>query len=119
MLTNTALTLYQMSVISNQEVWTRTVIKAVHWENRKAANVIASGLLQADSVSVWVPLKGLQATFKVGDVIVKGEVSYEITDASFTMADLEAAEDNVVRITSVDTYDYGSLARQHIRLGAA
>lgn len=119
MLTNTALTVYQKSVTSNQEVWTRSVVPAVHWENRKAANVLASGLLKADSVSVWVPLDGLTVEFAVGDVLVKGTVTNEVDHVTYTLTDLMAEYPNSVRVTSVDRYDYGSTRMQHVRLGAA
>lgn len=119
MRTNTAATIYQKSVISNQEVWTRTVIRKVHWENRKAVNVLASGLLSADAVSIWIPLRGLEISIAVGDVMVKGIASEEVDATTFRMSDLEAAYENVVRVKSVDKYDFGSLSRQHIRIGAS
>ena len=117
MKTNTALTLYTRSITNRTESWTRSVIPAVHWENRKAANVLASGLLEADSVSVWIP--GTSASIKAGDVIVKGMVTDVVNATTFTMTDLKKKYPNVVVVTSVDTYDYGTPAMRHLRIGAS
>lgn len=117
MRTNTALTLYTRQITNRTESWTRSVVPAVHWENRKAANVLASGLLEADSVSVWIP--GTSVSIKAGDVIVKGVVTDAVDSASFTMSDLKSKYNNVVVVKSVDTYDYGAPAMQHLRIGAS
>lgn len=119
MQTNTVLTLYQKSVTSNTEHWTRVFLGAVHWENRKAANVIASGLLEADSVSVWVPTKGEIIDIKAGDVMVNGEVTDEVDASTFTITDLKKKYADVVVVKSVDRYDFGSLAMRHVRIGAS
>jgi hypothetical protein len=95
------------------------VIAAVHWENRKAANVIASGLLEADSVSVWIPLSLEPSGIGAGDVMVKGNVLDEVNISTFTMTDLKNKYADVVVVKSVDRYDYGSLAMRHLRIGAS
>jgi len=96
-------------------VWTRSIISRALWENRKAANVIKSGLLAADSVAVYIP--GITATVKVGDVMVKGTVTKTITP-SYTMTNLKA-EYGAVVVKSVDVMDYGSEHLQHIQVGAS
>lgn len=120
MRTNTALTLYTRGMTSSKtESWTRSVISKVHWENRKAANVIASGLLEADSVSVWIPTQGLTISVKAGDVIVKGTVSDAVNATTFTMTDLRKKYADVATVHSVDRYDFGSGSMHHLRLGAS
>ena len=119
MLTNTAMTLYQRLLISKEEAWSRSVISNVHWENRKAANVLSSGLLEADSVSIWVPTNGREIEIKVGDVLVKGEVTDVVDKTTFTMTDLKKTYDDVVTVKSVDRYDYGSPSMRHLRIGAS
>jgi hypothetical protein len=148
MRTNANLTIYNKYILNGSEKYQRTQIGAlgsfsVEWENRKASNVIKSGLLAADSVVVYItfaqgsnhlnPKAWLALTTKtgkwtlaVGDVIVKGLVTDEIHDAivgppavpAFTMTNLKALYDDVVTIKSVDTFDMGSLALQHWKVSA-
>ena len=135
MRTNCAMTLYNKVIVAGAETYRRTPIVAVTWENRKQANVLRSGLIAADSVTVYVPLsvcanyvkpkaflalavKTGKFTFAVGDYIVKGLVADEITTA-FTITMLKAAHDDCVRISSVDTMDEGSARMRHFQLGAA
>lgn len=140
---NASMTVYNRYVSSGAEKYQRTEIDTVEWQNRKAANIIRSGLLAADSVVVFVSFtvgddylkpKAWQAlsvktgkwTLAIGDVIVKGIVTDEIHDAvvsppsaAFTMTDLKAAHDDVVTIKSVDTMDMGSISMRHWQLGAS
>ena len=117
MRTNTAVTLYSRGISNRAESWTRSVIPAAHWENRKGANVIASGLLEADAVTVWIP--DVSVSIKADDVLVKGTVTKTVNASSYTMSDLKAEYPNAVTVRTVDTYDYGSPAMQHIRVGAS
>ncbi|RJQ42816.1 MAG: hypothetical protein C4545_04055 [Anaerolineaceae bacterium] len=136
MKTNTALTIYNryIDATTRTEKYQRTVIPAVFWENRKAANVIKSGLLAADQASVYVPFtaginhlepaawqaltsKTGKWTIAIGDAIVKGDVTDEI-EGSFTITSLKAKYDDVLIITSVDAQDYGSVGMQHWQIGA-
>lgn len=121
MKTNADMTLYSKSInaTTREEVYTRSEIVGVFWENRKAANVLRSGLLEADSVMVIIPsftpdLFGI----KVGDVIVKWIHADEIS-SSFTITDLKAKYPNVVVVHSVDSMAFGSRHMQHIRIGAS
>ncbi len=133
---NADLTLYNKYIdpATKTEKWQRGAILDVYWENRKAANVIRSGMLEADSVRVFIPMarganylksKAWQAlatktgkwTLQVGDVMVKGSVSDAIS-TSFTISDLRAKYDDVVTIRSVDTQDVGSVELQHWEVGA-
>ena len=141
MKTNTSLTLYNK--IAGTETYQRTVIVAVEWENRKAVNGMKSDALASNSARVFIPRsvganylkpKAWQAlttktgkwTLQEGDVIVKGAVTDEIHEAvvgppavaAFRMSDLKAKHDDVLTITSVDTYDMGSPVLQHWEVGA-
>ena len=120
MQTNTDLTLYSRAVENGVEKWTRTVIDNVQWENRKAANVIQSGLIDANAVDVYIPLHGRSetVTIKPGDVIAEGIVTKQIT-TSYTMTDLRKAYADVVTVKSVDRYDFGSARMRHIQIGAS
>ena len=133
MRTNCACTLYNRYVTSGVEYYQRTVLAAVSWQNRKAANVIRSGLLAADSAVIYIPqslgtnyLKPLawQAdrngswTLAVGDVMVKGLVTDEIA-GGFTMTSLKVKYDDVVVIKSVDTMDGASPSLCHWQVGAS
>lgn len=115
MRTNTDLTLYKKSVVAGAEVWTRSVIENVHWENCKAANVIKSGLLEADSVVVYIP--DITVSIKPGDVITKGTVTKVISE-TYTMTNLKTDYPNTFTVKSVDVKDFGSVSMQHIQVGA-
>lgn len=135
MRTNTGLTLYNRYIDDGAEEYQRTQIEAVAWENRKGANVLRTGGdLAADQAAIYIPFaqgegyvgpKAWQAletktgawTLQVGDFVVKGLISDEI-GAEFTMSDLKAKYDDVLRITSVDTMDLGSVAMRHWKVGA-
>jgi len=112
--TNTSMTLYNKSVVNGAEVWTRSVVPAVHWEYTKAANVIESGNLQADRIAVYIP--DMNVTVNVGDVIVKGTVTKAIT-SQYTMTSLRTEYD-VAMVRSVDRMEFGSRKMRHVQLGA-
>lgn len=133
MRTNSDITIYNKYVDSGEEMYQRTVVKDTEWENRAAANKLASGgSIKADTASIYIPFarnhgylapKAWQDdrsgnwTLKTGDFIVKGEVDDEISSV-FTISDLKSDYDDVVKITSVDTHDFGSLSMQHWEVNA-
>lgn len=109
-------TLYHRTLVAGAESWTRTVIAGVLWEDRRAANVVRSGLLEADRAAVYIPLaRGV--TVDVGDVLVRGTVTQTISP-SYTMSQLRAAYP-AIQVTSVDRMDYGSPAMQHLQIGGS
>ena len=134
MINNTAITIYNKYVDAGVEKYQRTVVANVQWENRKAINVIKSGLQDANSATITIPFargtvnytkpkawlalvaKTGYWTLAVGDYIVKGSVADEIS-SSFTISQLKAKYDDVVQITIVDTMDFGSSAMQHWEVG--
>lgn len=109
----------------------RTVIYNVHFEERKGANVMKSGLEQSDSVFVCIPYtspvaifispKGYERaenkaeffTLKAGDILCRGEVEDEIT----SLKEFGKAHEYYT-ITSVDSYSFGSKRMQHWEVGA-
>lgn len=131
MITPHDMTVYNLYNDGGVQKYQRTQVQGVKWENRKAANVIKSGLLAADSVTVYVPFKdgylkpkawtlarNGKWTLKDGDYLVKGLVADEITGA-FTITSLKNKYDDVVQIRSVDTMDTGSSHIHHWQVGAA
>lgn len=115
MRTNTTVTLYSRSIANGSETWVRSVIAAGLWESKKAANVIKSGLLEADRVAVYIPDTSI--SIKVGDVLAKGTVT-ETISANYTMTNLRADYD-VIAVKSVDLMDYGSEHMQHLQIGGS
>jgi hypothetical protein len=108
------MTLYKKTIVSGSESWTSTQIHGVMWEQKKAANVLRSGLLAADSAVIYIPI-AKDPSAKVGDVAVKGLVSDTIS-SSFTMSKLKAKYPNNITLKSVDTLDFGSKSLQHVKL---
>jgi hypothetical protein len=135
MMTNADLTIYNRYTNAGSEVYQRTQIQGVAWENRKASNTLAAGgSIAADQAVVFIPLARGAAykkskawlalvsktgywTLQPGDYIVKGLVSDEIS-GGFTMTSLKAKYDDVLQITSVDTMDAGSANMQHWKVSA-
>ena len=137
MKTNSDITIYNKYIVAatRTEAYQRTQVQDVAWESRKAANVLATGgNLAADAARIFIPFardedyldpKAWQAlstktgkwTLQVGDIIVKGLISTEISGAT-TITTLKNTYDNVLIITSVDTMDMGSESMQHWQVGA-
>ena len=134
MRTNCSITVYNRYVVSGTETYQRIQVLDVGWENRKAANVLKSGLLAADQATVFIPFaraanyvapkawlalstKTGKWTLQMGDYLVKGLVADEIT-TQFTVTSLKAKYDDVLQVKSVDTKDMGSASMRHFQVGA-
>lgn len=118
MRTNADCTLYTRDVYGGSESWTRKPIVGVFWENRKAANVLRSGMLEADGVTVYIPQARGDFGITPGDVLVKGLVG-DVINTTFTMTDLKAKYADVVTVRTVDRKDFGSQAMRHWQIGAS
>ena len=118
MQTNSDLTLYKKSVVSGAEVWTRSVIEDVFWQEGKGVRVGKGGTLEADRVTVYIPLARGDSEISSGDVLVKGAVTDEIT-GSFTMTSLKKKYPDSATVREVYTYDYGSTRMRHWKVGAS
>lgn len=122
---NTDCTIYNKYLVGRVETWQRVQISDVHWEQRHARE----GNQDNDFTSVYIlfargddylaprvwqvlPTKTGSWTLQIGDVIVKGLVSDNLT-TTFTLSDLKRTYDDVLVIASVDTRDYGSASLQH------
>jgi hypothetical protein len=134
MKTNANLTLYNKYVANRAEKYQRAQIIAVQWENRKAANTLASGgELAANQATIYIPFQRGEKylpytewqaltdktgywTLQEGDFVVRWLVSDEITNV-FTIMALKAKYPFVFSIKSVDFMDMGSVALSHWKLG--
>jgi len=138
---NSSLTIYNKYYDSDTklEAYQRFPLSAVEWEDRKASNVIASGGDQkANQAIIYIPFavgnpyylkpkawlalsaedKASYFTLQIDDILVKGSVSDTVNTTTFTASDLKAKYDDVLRITSVDTYDMGRFIMRHWKVGA-
>jgi hypothetical protein len=130
MRTNSPITIYNKYLVARVETFARVQIVNVAWEQRHARSQFDS----ADLATVYIPFargtdylkphvwqaltdKSTNWTLQIGDVIVKGLINNELTNA-FTLSSLKATYDDVLVITSVDTYDYGSFNMRHWAIGA-
>lgn len=114
------MTWYAKTTTAN--VFTRRVVTDVMWQAQKVANTKKSGLLDSDKAIVYVPFKTVDGivrsddlTFKIGDYLVPGEVSPEMTDSTYTPTKLLADYPRTIQIRSIDWKDYGAL--QHVQIG--
>ena len=125
MIPNAHVTIYNKYIDEREEKYQRSEIYNCVWQSVKAisrmremtaANTalllipFASGLLYQEPKAWQVDRVGW--TLQEGDVIVRGLVEDEITDA-YTITDLRKEHQNVVVIVSVDAMDQGSPVVQH------
>lgn len=130
MLTNSNITIFNRYRVTNVDTWQQVQISDVAWEQTHARSQFDS----ADLATVFIPMergtnylkprvwqaltsKTGKWTLQVGDVIVKGLVSFSLSDA-LPLGALKAAYDDVLVITSVDTRDFGIASMQHWQVGA-
>lgn len=117
MYTNASATLYSYQ---KDGTYKRTYFPSVFWDECKQSNIIKSGNVNSDSVSVFLPyLSGLSfATSK--DVIIKGKCETEInsTTSQKLSESLKCLKDNYVMLTVMvaDPKDYGSKDMWHYEL---
>jgi len=135
MLNNASITLFNKYLVDKVEMYNKTPIVGVQWEDRKAANVIASGgNIAVDQSTLYIPMRLWIATYKdpkewqalpdktanwtlqIGDIIVKRLIPDNL-EVGFTITDLKKKYDYVMTISSVDTFDMGSLDLRHWKVG--
>jgi hypothetical protein len=99
--------------------WTPQHVEQVVWEERKAANVRESGLLEADRLRIRVRNSTVSGGFiaETGGVVAKGLVS-ETLGAGYTMGDL-AKDYDTATIRSVDEHDVGGPRGSYWEIGAS
>lgn len=131
MRTNADITVWNKYRVSNTDTWQRVYVSDVAWEERHARSQFDSD----DLVTVYIPIarmanykqprewqalsnKSSNWTLQVGDIIAKGTIDQQLTTGIYTLTQLKAAYDDVLVITAVDAYDYGSLSMRHFRVGA-
>jgi hypothetical protein len=115
---NADITLYHYS----DDKYTRQIIKGAYWFDVKQSNVIKSGLVNADSVSIHIPVTSVDnleiTTSK--DLVINGIVDMEIDNSSqqTQSASLKALNQayDVFTITVFDPKLYGSRRLQHYEL---
>lgn len=116
MYTNTSITLY---LYSNGD-YIRKNIDKVFWDERKASNVVKSGMSNADSVKVFIPYKEDIEFTPSRDLIVKGNTLYDIdkTSEKAIAGSKKFLQDTyeVFTISSCDKKMYGSANMQHYEL---
>ena len=112
------MTIFHQVMTAGVQSWTSQQVPGVMWEARKQANVLRSGLLAADSATIYVPHARGEINAKVGDYLVKGLVD-DVISSTFTITQLKAKYPSCVKINSVDDKDFGSPIMQHWQLGAS
>lgn len=131
MYTNTNITIYNkyFDKDTRLDAYKRKVIRNVFWDESEGTNRLQSGLIDADKVLALIPFESLDMgsyvapnqydgkddtfTFKIGDRVVKGEITLEITKST----DLDK-EYKAYTVTSIDKKDFGSKKMRHFELGA-
>ena len=129
-------TIYNLSEnqVTFEKEYNITVLHGVLLDAVQAANINKSGLENADSIMLYIPFnvsaggktyltekeyeqlsdKSLNWTMRPNkDFFVKGEVVIENADYQ----SLNTRFDNVYRITTVDTKDFGTADMQHWEVG--
>jgi hypothetical protein len=133
MMTNTSMTIYNRYVdpITRLDKWQRHNLNFVYWDASSGVS-ISKGMSQNSNVDVYIPTNMNYMTyytypinFKLnpvgywtiqnGDIIVKGNITDEITKAS----DLERKYNNVYTVQNVTENFYGSPNMQHVYIRGA
>ena len=137
MLTETSATLYNAVTEkgTGRMIYYRTIIPAVHWEDRRASGGSGTSHPSANSVSVFIPFsaedfmsadyaksedyaKMREAgithiwTLAPGDLLLKGTVQDEIGE-NMSIKEFMSRHRETVTIQAIDTVDYGSYAMRH------
>lgn len=119
MITESNITLYSkgFDISTRLDTWKRFEIYDVHWEEVQGANIIKSGLSNADKVRVFIPIKSLDENIpriKPDDYIVKEIIVDEITSTS----ELEKKYETAVKVKTAD-YRLDSINKDlwHVEVG--
>ena len=110
--------------------WQRTVLSGAYWNDTKGATIRKTGVVPDNSLQLFIslnartnraykPPKEWQAlsdksdfwTLQNGDIVVKGNVDYEIKRSP---SELMSKFDNVRTITAVDDNAFGSLGHWEV-----
>lgn len=117
---------------TRKEKYQRTVVRDVVWQASKSVYAAGAGMVRLDTATIFIPFargadylhphawqaaKTGKWTLQEGDVIVRGSITTEISDA-FTMTALRAANNDVVTINSVARMDEGGDNMKHWQVGA-
>lgn len=125
-------TIYNKYTEYKVEKWQRTVLTGVFWEGVRGSNFRKTGQENADSVVILIPykvnadkeylmpkvwqnstLKDVNWTLQRGDMIIKGDIDYEVVESSKELEQF----DECYRITKIDNRSFsGDMA--HWELGA-
>lgn len=116
-----------------RDVYQRTILSGVFWDETGAINRIASGIQDIDEVTIVIPFavesereylspdefdreedKSLYYTIKPQDRVIKGEHEYEIVEK---VSELDELFDAHI-ILSVDKKDFGTSMLRHWEVGA-
>lgn len=123
MYTNADVTLYLYSKAGKVESYTRVPIEGVYWEDVKLSTFLKTGLRDAYSVFLVIPMESLDEPLKFTqgkDMVVKGIVEDEIDCSSqeTTAKSLAALkkEYQYLTVTAVNERLYGSESVQHYEL---
>lgn len=138
MFADTMLTLYRF----NGKGFDRYVIPQCHWQECKAANVLKSGMQNADGIVIYIPSNALvlapnnflfpsdrlflnadiSPLCPSQDIIVKGECNFIFDNSSdrSVSESLKALRDKYEfhTVMSIDRLLYGSADMQHIKVSA-
>lgn len=116
-----------------RDVYQRTILKGVFWDETGAINRIASGSQDIDEVTIVIPFtvegdreylspdefdretdKSLYYTLQPQDRVIKGQHDYEIVER---VSELDSLFDAHI-ILSVDKKDFGTSMLRHWEVGA-
>jgi hypothetical protein len=116
MYTNSSATLYRYQNGS----YKRTYFPSVFWDECKQSNIIKSGNVNSDSVTVFLPYLS-SLSFSTGkDLIIKGKCECEIDSSTQQKLSesLKYLKDNYIMLTVMvaDLKDYGSKDMWHYEL---
>ena len=117
MYTNTSITLF----LYKNGAYTKYDIDKAFWDERKASNVVKSGLVNADSVKIFIPYTKDELEFAPSrDIVIRGKIQEGIdTTSEKTVAESKKKlqeKYGFVTVASCDKKLYGSKEMWHYEL---
>lgn len=119
MYTNADITLYHLTDTG----YVKKIIKNVFWDEVQSSNITKTGMSNADSLKIFIPVSSLKEEFAVTkgkDLVVKGISAVEIVNTSpkEQSAALKALREahEVYTVNACDFKTYGSENMQHYAL---
>lgn len=116
MMANADITVYNKTTTKEGNIWSRTPVWGVSWQEDRKVAVGNNGLVTADETLVFIPFKSApDLVVRKGDIIVRNVVIFDIdeTKKESNVKALKHKYADVLTVMSAKKNDFGSPDMQH------